>query len=215
MLTVATLLWDPNQKSFPFSRYYDETWVEKLYRGFARNLTVPFQFRVFTDRPREFEESAVKVSKLKSRTPGYDDCIQPFEIGEPMILCGLDTVILRNIDHLAHYCLTQKVLALPRDPYHWGRACNGVVLAPAGLEQIYTSHAGQNDMDWLRSHEHVFIDDVFPGSVKSYKGHVMGETGRHGGGPATRGYAGIDICYFHGEPKPHRVVDPEITENWR
>ncbi len=36
MLTVATLFWQPNVASRDFSRCYDESWVEKLYRGFRR-----------------------------------------------------------------------------------------------------------------------------------------------------------------------------------
>jgi hypothetical protein len=54
MLHVVTLLWDANLHSQVFSRDYDESWVEKLYRGFARNLSEPFRFVVFTDRERTF-----------------------------------------------------------------------------------------------------------------------------------------------------------------
>lgn len=216
MLTVATLLWDANEKSLPFSRCYDESWVDKLYRGFARNLTMPFQFRCFTDRPRTFGESAIRTSLLRNAgKPDYTSCIEPFMLNQPMILVGLDTVILRNVDHLAEYCLTAKMLALPRDPFHWSRACNGVCLVPAGMGRVYTAHAGQNDMDWLRQFEHVFIDDIFPGSVKSYKGHVRGMTEYLQGIP--QGYAGVDIVYFHGVPKPHQLLtaDNEIVRrNW-
>jgi hypothetical protein len=209
MLTVATLLWDANENSLPFSRMYDESWVEKLYRGFARNLTVPFQFRCFTDRPRIWQEAAIKTSLLRNAgKPDYASCIEPFMLNQPMILVGLDTVILRNIDHLANYCLTSKMLALPRDPFHWSRACNGVCLVPGGWEQIYTTHAaGQNDMEWLRTFPHQFIDDIFPGSVKSYKGHVRGMTEHFKGVP--QGFDGVDICYMHGVPKQHQMNTPD------
>lgn len=214
MLTIATLLWDWNPQSHHFSRYYDESWVDKLYRGFARNLTVPFRFVCYTDRQRHFVEPAIRIAEIEARTPNYSTCIEPFGRGEPMILCGLDTVILRNIDHLEQYCMNARPnhIALPRDPYQWDRACNGVCLVPAGNEAIYTEHAGQNDMEWLRSRPHVFIDDIFPGSVKSYKGHVLGQTIGQAG---PRGFKDIDICYFHGMPKMHQLQDvPEIRDNW-
>jgi hypothetical protein len=42
MLHIATALWTRNRHSGRFCPGYDETWVERLYRGFRRNLTVPF-----------------------------------------------------------------------------------------------------------------------------------------------------------------------------
>ena len=50
MLIVASLLWDANTQSLPFSSMYDESWVLKLHGGFKRNLTQPFRFVLFTDR---------------------------------------------------------------------------------------------------------------------------------------------------------------------
>lgn len=224
MITIATLLWDANSNSESFSRCYDESWVDKLYRGFARNLTMPFQFVCFTDRTRTFGEP-IAQERLSSpaKLPTYASCIEPFRLGVPMILVGLDTVIMRNIDHLAHWCLDQRnagdhLFAVPRDPFAIYQSCNGVCLVPAGLEDIYRKHNGENDMEWLHSRSHVFIDDIFPGSVVSYKGHVLGQTptAMYGLPPEPKGFAGVDICYLHGNPKQHQLGDvPEIMENWK
>lgn len=204
MITVATLFWQANDKSLPFSRQYNEQWVERLYRGFARNLTQPFRFVCYTDRPRTFAEP-IEQRQIKSPVPGYADCIQPFEMGVPMILVGLDTVVTGNCDHLADWCMSSKVVGLPRDPYMPERACNGVCLVPAGQEHIATTHAGQNDMEWLRAHPHAFLDDVFPGEIVSYKGSVEG---RH--------LRDERIVYFHGHSKPHELQHlPWIREHWR
>jgi hypothetical protein len=122
-----------------------------------------------------------------------------------MILTGLDTVITGNVDHLAKYCLTSDVIALPRDPYAKERACNGVALVPAGNAKVYEDWRGENDMEWMRKQPHQFIDDLFPDQVVSYKGHVM----EHGVGDAR-------IVYFHGRMKPHELSDlPWIAEHWR
>lgn len=203
MLTVATLFWQANAKGQPFSAVYSEAWVEKLYRGFRRNLTVPFRFVVYTDKGRSYAEP-VSLRQIRSEVPSYADCIQPYEMGEPMILVGLDTVITGNIDHLAEYCLTGDVIALPRDPYHLSRACNGVALVPGGNEHVFTAWRGENDMDWMRQQEHVFIDDLWPGQVVSYKGAVEG---RH--------LTDERIVYFHGASKPHELQHlPWIREHW-
>jgi len=203
MITVATLLWQANANSQSFSRMYDETWVEKLYRGFNRNLTQPFRFVCYVDRVRGFREP-IEHLQIASHRPGYGDCVQPFELGVPMILCGLDTVITGNIDHLAAYCLNEDLIALPRDPYQLSRACNGVCLVPAGKKQVFTDWRGENDMDWMRKQPHVFIDDLFPGQVQSYKGAVK-----------SKGLGDTRIVYFHGEEKPHQLSEPWLTEAWR
>lgn len=209
MITVATLLWDSNRNSKSFSSMYDETWVTKLYAGFARNLTMPFRFVLYTDRGRTFDVP-VTQRRIDSTLPSYGDCIQPFELNEPMILVGLDTVICGNVDHLAEYALSADVMALPVDPYAKGPggsriACNGVCLVPAGHRFVWDTWNGQNDMEWLRRMEHVFIDDTFPGEVVSFKAHAK-----------PKGYDGARIVYFHGREKPHELPNhPLIREHWR
>ena len=204
MLTVVTLLWQPNRRSRSFSRMYDEKWVERLYRGFARNLTVPFRFVCFTDRSYQFQEPIEQVDDSSLGQGGYGDCIRAYQVPGPMILVGLDTVVTGNCDHLAHYCETAKVQALPRDPYHPHIACNGVALVPAGWTKIATSHRGENDMEWVRKFPHRYLDDEFPGSVQSYKGHVE-----------KNGIGDTAIVYFHGERKPHQLpAGHPILEHW-
>lgn len=203
MLTIATLFWQANPSSKSFSAMYDETWVEKLYRGFARNLTRPFRFVCFTEQPRSFVEPIHQMVALPER-PTYADCILPYVLGQPMILVGLDTVVTGNIDHLADHCLTADKIALPRDPYRLSQACNGVALVPAGQEAIAAEHRGENDMEWLRTRPHDFIDDLFPGQVQSFKGAVK-----------AKGLCDTRICYFHGKEKPHELRLPWIAEHWR
>lgn len=236
MITIATLLWDWNDRSYDFSRVYDESWVEKLYNQCRRNLTIPFQFVCFTDRTRVFSVPPIQLQpgmssnmnrpihqKLMTgryRRITYGDCIEPFSLGVPMILMGLDTVILRNIDHLAKWTLDPANLgriALPRDPYAIHQACNGVVLSPGNRSDIWNTWHGSNDMAWLRMFPHDFIDDLFPGSVVSYKGYILGQTGEVMRKlPDPHSFAGVDICYLHGEPKQHHLLDvPEIAEAWR
>lgn len=204
MITIATLLWQPNAASRDFSCCYDESWVEKLYRGFRRNLTMQFDFVCFTDRERAFREP-IKQQRIADLSPSYSTCIEPYRLGVPMILVGLDTVVVGNIDHLARYCLAERTIALPRDPYQRAIACNGVALVPGGMEAVALTHQGENDMEWMRSFPHRFIDDVFPGHVLSYKGDVK-----------PRGLGDTRICYFHGQEKPHQLAHVDwILEHWR
>jgi hypothetical protein len=204
MITVATVLWDLNAKSFPFATAYNEMWVERLYRNFAKHVTRPFRFVVFTDRKRRFVEPAIEQQRLTAEEPDYGCCIEPFSLGVPSIIVGLDTVVTGNIDHLADYCLTGDNLALPRSP---GKdfACNGVALVPAGHRYIFDNWRGENDMVWLRRQPHVFIEDLFgPGQVVSYKCHVR-----------PNGLGDAKVVFFHGPPKMDSLSDPWIVRNWQ
>jgi hypothetical protein len=206
MITIAACLWDANDHSFPFSRCYDESWVDKLYRGFRRNLTQPFRFVCFTERARHFAEP-IEQEPLCMREPDYGAFTEPYKLDVPMILCGLDTVIVGKVDHLAAYALMGGELAVPRDPFAPQRACNGVALVPRGKkETMWDDFDGRNDMEWIRANEHVFLDDIFPGQIVSYKGHVQ--------------HFGLEddarIVYFHGPQKPHELGRLDwVQEHWR
>jgi hypothetical protein len=202
-LAVCSLLWDSNRHSQSFSSMYDESWVEKLYHGFERGLTDPFEFILYTDRTREFTVP-VKQVRLPGIDPNYGHCILPYKLGRPMILVGLDTIVTGNIDHLADYCLTAERFACPRDPYHPHQVCNGVALVPAGHEHIGLQWDGANDMVWVRKFAPLVIDDLFPGQVVSYKGSVA----EHGLGDAR-------IVYFHGDLKAHQLTHLDwVQHHW-
>lgn len=206
MINICTILWAPNEHSASFSHYTEEH-VEKLYRGFARNLTMPWTFHVWVDQPRKVYLWNTKFHRITNPAPDYRDCLQLYELDAPSIHVGLDTVITGNIDHLAQWCLEQpsgSPVALPRDPFHWSRACTGVHLVPAGNGHIWQPDKITNDMEHMRAQPHVFIDDLFPGQVQSWKAAVK----LNGKLDDTR------ICYFHGDDKPGQIKEPWILEHW-
>lgn len=195
MITIATLLWDANEHSLPFSRHYAESDVEKLYRGFARHLSLPFRFVCFTERLRAFAEP-IEQERLSAAAPDYGACIEPYRLNEPMILAGLDTIVVGDCDHLAAYAIGGNKLAVPRDPFFPEKVCNGVALVPQGMAHLWRDKpAGKNDMDWIREQDVTVLDDLFPGQVVSYKGDIA----KNGLSDETR------IVYFHGRAKPHEL----------
>lgn len=203
MLTVATCFWLANRHSAPASRDYTADWVNKLARGFARNLTVQHRFVVLTDRPYTFDDG-VQQELLSTDEPTWASMIEPFRIEGPLIVVGLDTIVRDNIDHLARWCEKADRIALPRSP---GKpyACNGVALVPAGKTDIHSRWRGENDMEWLRAQEHVLIDSLWPEQVVSFKQYVR-----------PRGVRQSRIVYFHGAPKMADIVhEPWVAEHWR
>lgn len=202
MLIVATCLWTANGAEQEFSRGYDESWAEKLCRGFRRNLTVPHRFVCFVDRPRSFSED-IEQEPLSTSTPTYANFTEPYKLNEAMILVGLDTVVTGNCDRLAEYCLTEKMIALPLNPKKPTVSCNGVALVPAGNRATFDEWRGENDMDWVINRPHKIIDELFPGWVRSYKGHIL-----------KRGLRDARIVYFHGNPKPDAIKDHSVKRHW-
>lgn len=205
-LVVSTCYWDVNERSEVFSRCYDQSWVEKLYRGFRRNLTMDFRFVVFTDRIRTYREP-IEQELLERQPIGYASCVEPFKLNEAMIFVGLDTIITGNIDKLARWALEGKgkKLALPKHPFE-DFSINGCVIVAAGQRHIFDLWRGENDMKHMRSFDHDRIDELWPGKVVSYRGHVRGQT------KLNR----ARIVYFHGREKPHEIMHlPWVREHWR
>lgn len=205
MLHVVSMLWNTNDHSLPTSRCYDDTWAIKLYNGFARNLTVPFKFVLFTDRDRRLPKHIVQERMISADKPDYGCFTEPYRLNEAMILCGLDTVIVRNVDHLARWCLEETEIALPRDPYDHSRSINGVALVPPGHANVYETWHGENDMAWMRTFQTRYIDDLWPAQVVSLKAHDV----------RRKGLQDARIVYFHGRPKPHELNLPWLKEHWR
>lgn len=204
-IVFASMIWQPNAASKHFSTMYNAAWVERLYRGFERNTTRPFEFHLWVDSFDYEFDVPVTLHKIDDDVPNYSSFIQPFELNRPMILVGLDTVITGNIDALVDYCFEADMICLPNDPFMPVRSCNGVALIPVGHAWVRETHNGENDMEWLRAHPHARIDTVFPGAVKSYKGYVR-----------EHGLTDERIVFFHGLEKPHELTGVDwIGEHWR
>jgi len=204
MLTLSTVLWDTNEKTEAFSHCYGDIWATRFFNGFRRNLTVPNRSVLFTDRRRDLPTFIEQIVDADLGSNGYGDCVMPFQLNEPMIFAGLDTVVVGNCDKFARYCLEADRIALPKHPYEpW--SINGVVLCPAGHRRIFDDWRGENDMKWMRQWSHHRIDDLWPGRVVSYKAHIRGRALPK----AAR------IVYFHGDPKPDRLSHEEfVRRNW-
>lgn len=220
-LYIATILFDHRKDVglHRFSDSYHEGWVTKLYAGFKRNLTDPFNFALFTDRPRDLPDPIIQFP-LEHSPITYGSCMEPYKLNEPMILVGLDTVIVGNCDILADYCtaLGDRPVLTPRDPYQPERFCNGVQLVPHGRFDMYMAWAALggtqcNDMDFIRKAERVeALDDKFPGLVLSYKVQVRQAQHDARGGATLP--PGARIVYFHGSPKPHELEHAWIRKHF-
>ncbi len=204
MLTVSTVLWDANSQSLKHSRCFTDVWATRFFNGFRRHLTVRHRSVLFTDRQRDLPNWIEQIVQPDLGCNGHGDCVRPFELNEPMIFAGLDTIVIGNCDKFARYCLDSDRLALPKHPYE-DVSINGVVFCPAGQRRIFDEWRGENDMKWMRRWPHNRIDELWPGRVVSFKAHV-----RTGNARRAR------IVYFHGRPKMHEALEhPLVVDHWK
>ena len=199
MITVVTVYYEPYDGVPQFSRCYTPEWVDKLYRGVARFYHHPFRFVCLTDRDDyQFQES-IEIQQLKDRAWNRA-CMEGLGVkADRIVFMGLDTIITGDLDHIFEY---NGLLTVPRDVYRKNHATNSVVLCPPRPDLVDVS--GVTDMTVLDSVPHDWLDDLFPGQIVSYKAHVR-----------INGVGDARIVYFHGEPKPHQLMEPWIKEYWR
>jgi len=213
VLTVCCMLWISNDWSKPFSRDYDEEWVNRLFRGCQRNLSRPFRFVCITDRKRIFVEGVDQELMISAigRVPWFGCLIEPFRLNVPMLFAGLDTVIVGNLDQMAAYCLSETQIALPRDLYTPTRSCNGIALVPAGHKWVWDqwleAGANENDMTWLRRFPNAWVDDLFPGNAVSYRWIENFNNGK---------LDDVRVVYMAGRPKMNQLTHLDwIKAHWR
>ena len=224
-ITIVTALFDGRQTKVPHSvGIYDESWVDKLYRGIERNYNGTFGFICLTEKTRRFKEPIRQVRFSRSVDQyGWMSLMEQYRpdlcIGNRCTM-GLDTIITGPLNDIFEY--SPEKVALCTDPYHPHLVCNAITLAtPEFAEEIWniwlndeqkilkecTLFGAPSEMVLLRKlyGNSPRIDDMFPGRIVSYRVDV-----------ASMNIAVEDtsIIYFHGTTKPHQVNKEWMRRHW-
>lgn len=160
-------------------------YVNALYGGCVRNLTVPFRFVCFTDDASglhpKIEPSAVPRDIIPSSRHGVYYKLAMFRPGaftpgERVLFLDLDTVILTNIDDIASF---GGSFAMLRDPW-FPDAVNSSVMAwefrphhhdiwRKWVDAGYPSQPA-GDQGWISDHvaDVVRLQDLFPARIRSF-----------------------------------------------
>lgn len=181
-------------------------YVDKLQRGVARHLTIPYRFQVVTERD------------LPKGRKGWFNKLHLLELfdGEVLYL-DLDVIVSGSIDRIVEIGRTDPSRIWARDDWSYP-----VTTPRHGLEATVNSSVmlwrGRKDMSGaerlipITHGDQGIITQLFwphgigllPGElVKSYKYDVQRE-----------GLAPGPITVFHGNPKPHEVRDDWVREHW-
>jgi hypothetical protein len=226
--TVVCVLFDGRGTLPDYSDgVYGPEWVDRLYRGFERNAGVPFRFLCLTDVEHQFTPGVESLPLLDAG----EGCMSLLEMFRPDLgidrglFVGLDTVVVGDVTDLLTWrggfgvvrspqrprILCDAVVAFDQrwaeilwrrwdsDRHRWRVVCRTGLGGPADgypSEVVYLRH--QASPSW------VYLDDLWPGHLQSYKFHLQRD-------PLALGDA--RLVYFHGDPKPPNV-EPELLEHW-
>ena len=174
------------------------------------------KFICMTDYP---EIEGVDTLPLSLDLPGKYSMMEVFWLPGPIIVTGLDTVFIQNMDraydlveaggHLdfwlikafnPHRNFANGMMGWNGD---WSRLITGYDVQTAlkySLEQRYTIEKLKRESANIR----VWNDEF---NIESYKRMAM--NGR------VDPYPEIDVVMFHGNPRPHQVNDTWVKKHWR
>jgi hypothetical protein len=180
-------------------------YVGKLQRAVARNLTVPHEFVVVTEKD------------LPEGRKGWFNKLYLLEMFDgPALFLDLDVVVTANIDHLVEIARSDTSRIWARDDWSYpvtnprnGREAtiNSSVMLWHGRKDmtgaerlIPETHGDQGIITQLFwPHEIGLLPND---SVGSYKYEVL------------RGKKPAPITVFHGVPKVHEVNEPWVRQHW-
>ena len=195
--TIVTALFDGHMTGVPHTvGVYDPAYVEKLYRGFKRNLTIPFDFICLVDKNYIFQED-IKAVRFKRSVDQYG-WMSLMEMYRPEICqgirltVGLDTIITGPVDDILQAQVSK--FAVCTDPMYPNQICNAITLStPEFCEEFWGMWEGNevklipdsklvlenvapapSEMVLMRKYygDSPCIDKVFPNRILSYKVHV-------------------------------------------
>lgn len=234
MNTIVTVLFD-GQKHIPANSrdQFNPEYADKLYRGFKRNTTKPFEMVCISHWPQPYFKEPIRVVPFLFDTRRWT-CIN--EIYRPDlnisngIFMGLDTCVTGNVDELLAWHHPLAVTAVKKlrliEGHRKKIALNAVVVFNAekanwlwgqwlvdrtrfnrkpGLQIKFCD----SEMNWLfaklkAAHmDPVFVTDKFPGYIKSWKVEIQEKMENIGD---------ARLVYFHGQFKPHNT--PEMQGYW-
>jgi hypothetical protein len=198
-------------------------YIEKLYRGFKRNTTIPFKFHCITTIHEEFLNPDIIFHELKS--PSWLGCLPKYSMFNPeyeldgrVFACDLDVIITGNMDDILSYSGDFST----RRTFHGKPESGGDMIAFDGGTYRWIWDSFSEDTEsivdftqgrerWLyRYHPDMepfpFLQDLYPNQMYSYKNHIN----RGRGLPED---ARIVSC--HGKPRPHQIYEDWVKEHWR
>lgn len=215
---------------------YSAEYVNILYSMVTRHSTKPFKFACITENPTGLDSNILHVPLPYYKLTGW--WFKPWVFSAEFPLVGdimfmdLDIVIIDNIDELWEYeptkfCIIKdfvkafiptyskfnsSVFRFKSHEYNWvwDKIANDLSLTKQYqgdqdyiTEEIKDNYAFWPD-DWVKSYKWEIRD----------KKELISVNNKLNFNTIANIKSDAKILVFHGDPKPHAVLDPLIVNNW-
>ena len=226
-----------------YGNKYSAEYVNKLYNGVKRNLTIPFEFVCFTEDSRNIDP-AIRIEPIPL-VPGVEGWwYKPLFFNPELQLNGtilffdLDVVVFRNIDNLFTYMPGEFCIIRDFNRHvirNYNKFNSSVFRLTKGQHShVYTEfmqdpatpirrYAG--DQDWIRAKIQDNTYRYWPDEwIQSYKWEMRGQPRfdrmpkgqrdfESNGDPVVKNDTSVAV--FHGEPLMHNCKDQWVIDNWK
>jgi len=221
---------------------YSAEYVNKLYNGVKRNLTVPFEFVCYTEDSNGIDPS-IRVEPLPLMPGVTGWWYKPMFFNPKLGLNGtilffdLDVVIFRNIDYLFTYEPNKFCIIRDFNRHvirNYNKFNSSIFRLTTGMHQhVYKDFAKnpsmqikrfQGDQDWIRASvkdgTYVYWPDEW---IQSYKWEMRSRPKFDSKPRGRRDFAvnaepiikdDTSVAVFHGDPNPHNCKDQWVIDNW-
>lgn len=226
VLNVTCLYWKgPDDRRYP--GWQNESlgveYVNRLFRGVSRNMTVPFRFICFTN-VEGFYTEGVEIRAFDP--PSWNGCFPKLWVHSPdsglegrVLTFDLDNVIVGSLDDFGRY---DKSFTTRMEPMRGRRMSAGDLLGFEAGETYGLWKNFLNTLTFMEGHadgdERIvyntlwknrlkFWQEELPGQFISFKREVH----------LNRGVVprNARVVTFHGKPRPHEVTADWVKECWK
>ena len=222
---------------------YSAEYVNKLYNGVKRNLTVPFEFVCYTE-DKQGIDPAIRIEPIPLLA-GVTGCwYKPMFFNPELGLNGtilffdLDVVVFRNIDKLFTYEPMKFCIIRDFNRHvirNYNKFNSSVFRLNTGMHsEVYTNFMKDpnipirryhGDQDWIRITVSDGTYEYWPDEwIQSYKWEMRSKPKFNNmprghrdfetnGDPVVKNATSVAV--FHGDPLMHNCKDPWVNNNWK
>ena len=207
---------------------YSMDYANKSASMLARNCRIPFRSYCITERPRELSGGITPERNVK----GWWNKVLSFSPNMPdgwILVMDIDLIIVNDLTEVIEYAMeNNSQMAAYSDAINWMgcRFSSSFMLFKSGeLEHIYNNFIKNypslenrpgGDQVWIEPQldNILYLDEKFPNLKRSLKFDLASISERRITLPMQISND-IKIIDFHGNPKPHQLLNwPIVKDNW-
>lgn len=220
MLNVVCFFWKGSDRPSWQSEETGQVYINNLYRGVKRNLTLPHRFWCFYQKGLELELDE-GIHAVPFDSPSWKGCFPKLKAFDPenglsgrVVVMDLDMVVTGSLDEMFSY----NGYLMTRSTFVREQKSGGdIVFFRAGMFPFWTTlvdnpesferkYGGRERFVYRDAWKPYFdfVQDLYPGQLCSYKRHVR----RYGIPNNCR------LISYHGRPRPHEIKNPLLAQYW-